>query len=91
MIKKFIYDSSRTPFGRHSGALTLVRPDELLVSSIKKLIDEGDPLMAKRGSTLSLNGPITRAADRALIRSGDWEGLATAWTLAAFHLREPGC
>ena len=39
MIEAFIYDGIRTPFGRHAGALAPVRPDDLLASSIKTLID----------------------------------------------------
>ena len=41
MTEAYIYDGVRTPFGRHAGALAAVRPDDLLASSIKTLIDRG--------------------------------------------------
>ena len=39
MIDAFIYDGIRTPFGRHAGDLAPVRPDDLLATSIKTLVD----------------------------------------------------
>ncbi|MCG2581607.1 MAG: 3-oxoadipyl-CoA thiolase [Marinobacter sp.] len=38
-MSAFIYDGLRTPFGRHAGALAKVRPDDLLASVIKALIE----------------------------------------------------
>ncbi|MDX1551334.1 MAG: 3-oxoadipyl-CoA thiolase [Marinobacter sp.] len=38
-MSAFIYDGLRTPFGRHAGALAPVRPDDLLASVIKTLIE----------------------------------------------------
>lgn len=38
-MSAFIYDGLRTPFGRHAGALARVRPDDLLASVIKALIE----------------------------------------------------
>jgi len=38
MIDAYIYDGLRTPFGRHSGALAKVRPDDLLASVMKSLV-----------------------------------------------------
>ncbi|MFL1454707.1 3-oxoadipyl-CoA thiolase [Marinobacter sp. GN3S48] len=38
-MSAFIYDGLRTPFGRHAGALAKVRPDDLLASVIKALVE----------------------------------------------------
>ncbi|AZT82328.1 3-oxoadipyl-CoA thiolase [Marinobacter sp. NP-4(2019)] len=38
-MSAFIYDGLRTPFGRHAGALAKVRPDDLLASVIKVLVE----------------------------------------------------
>ncbi len=38
MNDAYIYDGLRTPFGRHSGALAGVRPDDLLAQVLKTLI-----------------------------------------------------
>ena len=35
----FLYDGIRTPFGRHSGALSPVRPDDLLAHTIKTVVE----------------------------------------------------
>ncbi|MFP2960597.1 3-oxoadipyl-CoA thiolase [Myxococcus sp. 1LA] len=37
----YIYDGLRTPFGRHAGALSPVRPDDLLASVIRTLLSRG--------------------------------------------------
>lgn len=34
----FIYDGGRTPFGRHAGALSPVRPDDLLARAIREVV-----------------------------------------------------
>jgi acetyl-CoA acetyltransferase len=34
----FIYDGLRSPFGRHAGALSRIRPDDLLASVIAGLL-----------------------------------------------------
>ncbi len=38
-MSAYIYDGLRTPFGRHAGALAKVRPDDLLASVIKTLVE----------------------------------------------------
>src|SRR5262245_65975333 len=38
MLEAYIYDGLRTPFGRHSGALAHVRPDDLLAGVIKEVV-----------------------------------------------------
>ena len=38
MHEVYIYDGIRTAFGRHGGALASVRPDELLASTIRELV-----------------------------------------------------
>jgi len=37
MLEAYIYDGLRTPFGRHSGALSRVRPDDLLAGVVKEV------------------------------------------------------
>ena len=37
-MSAYIYDGLRTPFGRHAGSLAKVRPDDLLASVIKALV-----------------------------------------------------
>jgi len=39
MLDAYIYAGIRTPFGRHAGALSRVRPDDLLAQAIRALID----------------------------------------------------
>ncbi|MCY4075089.1 MAG: 3-oxoadipyl-CoA thiolase [Acidobacteria bacterium] len=39
MEDAFIYDGIRTPFGRHAGALSPVRPDDLLGGLVRTLVD----------------------------------------------------
>ena len=38
MLDAFLYQGVRTPFGRHAGALALVRPDDLLATAIRALV-----------------------------------------------------
>ena len=38
MLEAYIYDGLRTPFGRHSGALARVRPDDLLACVVKEVV-----------------------------------------------------
>ncbi|MBW0148336.1 3-oxoadipyl-CoA thiolase [Marinobacter arenosus] len=38
-MSAYIYDGLRTPFGRHAGALAPVRPDDLLASVIRALVE----------------------------------------------------
>ena len=40
MLDAYIYDGKRTPFGRYSGSLSSVRPDDLLGSVIKTVVEE---------------------------------------------------
>lgn len=42
MNEVFIYDGIRTPFGRHAGALAKIRPDELLASAIREVVNRND-------------------------------------------------
>ena len=39
MLDAYIYAGVRTPFGRHAGALSRVRPDDLLAQALKALMD----------------------------------------------------
>ncbi|MEE3201739.1 MAG: 3-oxoadipyl-CoA thiolase, partial [Acidobacteriota bacterium] len=38
MNEAFIYDGLRTPFGRHAGALSPVRADDLLAEVIRAVV-----------------------------------------------------
>ena len=38
MLDAYIYDGLRTPFGRHAGALSRVRPDDLLADVMKAVV-----------------------------------------------------
>jgi len=38
MLNAYIYDGLRSPFGRHAGALSSVRPDDLLAEVIRALV-----------------------------------------------------
>ena len=38
MLDAYIYQGLRTPFGRHSGALARVRPDDLLACVVKEVV-----------------------------------------------------
>ena len=40
MLDAYIYDGKRTPFGRYSGSLSSVRPDDLLGSVIKTIVEK---------------------------------------------------
>ncbi|WP_201558049.1 3-oxoadipyl-CoA thiolase [Psychrobacter sp. 72-O-c] len=40
MLDAYIYDGLRSPFGRHAGALASVRPDDLVATVIKALVDK---------------------------------------------------
>lgn len=40
MINAYIYDGLRSPFGRHAGELSSVRPDDLLADVIKALVSK---------------------------------------------------
>ena len=40
MLNAYIYDGIRTPFGRHAGDLSLIRPDNLAAYVIKKLVEK---------------------------------------------------
>lgn len=40
MLDAYIYDGLRSPFGRHAGALATVRPDDLIATVIKNLIEK---------------------------------------------------
>ncbi|WIG99160.1 3-oxoadipyl-CoA thiolase [Myxococcus sp. SDU36] len=41
MMSAYIYDGLRTPFGRHAGALSPVRPDDLLAGVLRALLSRG--------------------------------------------------
>lgn len=38
-MSAYIYDGLRTPFGRHAGSLATIRPDDLLASVIKAVVE----------------------------------------------------
>jgi acetyl-CoA C-acetyltransferase len=38
MLEAYIYDGLRTPFGRHAGALSRVRPDDLLAGVVREVV-----------------------------------------------------
>ena len=40
MLDAYIYEGLRTPFGRHAGALSKVRPDDLLADVLKNLMSK---------------------------------------------------
>ena len=40
MLDAYIYDGLRSPFGRHGGALATVRPDDLIATVIKTLVQK---------------------------------------------------
>lgn len=42
MSSAYIYDGGRTAFGRHSGALSTIRPDDLLAHVIKTLVERNN-------------------------------------------------
>jgi len=42
MSEAIIFDGVRTPIGRHGGALSKIRPDELLASAIHELVSRSD-------------------------------------------------
>ncbi|WP_119681426.1 acetyl-CoA C-acyltransferase [Indioceanicola profundi] len=39
MLNAYLYDGVRTPFGKHAGSLSSIRPDDLLGATIRALID----------------------------------------------------
>ncbi|AVF08808.1 3-oxoadipyl-CoA thiolase [Acinetobacter baumannii] len=40
MLNAYIYDGLRSPFGRHAGELTSIRPDDLAATVIQKLLEK---------------------------------------------------
>jgi acetyl-CoA C-acetyltransferase len=40
MLKAYLYEGLRTPFGRHAGALAKVRPDDLLANVMKSVMEK---------------------------------------------------
>ena len=42
MTEAVIYDGIRSPVGKHAGALSKIRPDELLAATIKGLVSRSD-------------------------------------------------
>lgn len=40
MLNAYIYDGLRSPIGRHAGALSSIRPDDLAATVIKKLLEK---------------------------------------------------
>lgn len=42
MLNAYIYDGLRTPFGRHAGALSSIRPDDLAAHVIKALLEKNN-------------------------------------------------
>jgi 3-oxoadipyl-CoA thiolase len=46
MLDAYLYAGKRTPFGRHAGSLAKVRPDDMLASAIKSVV-ENNPINAE--------------------------------------------
>ena len=71
----FIYDGGRTAFGRHGGALSPVRPDDLLAHVIKTVV-ERNPFVAQDyedviiGNTNGAGEDCRNVARFALLRAG---------------------
>lgn len=42
MLQGYIYDGLRSPFGRHAGALSAIRPDDLAAQVIRALVGRSD-------------------------------------------------
>lgn len=71
----FIYDGGRTAFGRHAGALSPVRPDDLLAHTIKSVVERNafeaqayeDVIM---GNTNGAGEDCRNVARFALLRAG---------------------
>jgi acetyl-CoA C-acetyltransferase len=42
MLQGYIYDGLRSPFGRHAGALSAIRPDDLAAQLIRALVGRSD-------------------------------------------------
>ncbi|MEM8839473.1 MAG: 3-oxoadipyl-CoA thiolase [Pseudomonadota bacterium] len=61
MLDAYIYDGVRSPFGRHAGALSGVRPDDLLASVLKGLV-ERNPFPAEAYEDV-IAGCVTQAAE----------------------------
>lgn len=40
MLNAYIYDGLRSPFGRHAGSLSSIRPDDLMANVIKALVEK---------------------------------------------------
>ena len=47
MLDAYLFDGTRTPFGRHAGGLAPVRPDNLLAGVIKTVVERNklDPML----------------------------------------------
>jgi len=71
----FIYDGARTAFGRHAGALSPIRPDDLLAHTIKSVV-ERNPFAADAyedvimGNTNGAGEDCRNVARFALLRAG---------------------
>ncbi|MBT5107403.1 MAG: 3-oxoadipyl-CoA thiolase, partial [Rhodospirillaceae bacterium] len=42
MLDAYIYSGKRTPFGRHAGKLSAVRPDDMLGNVIRDAVADSD-------------------------------------------------
>ncbi len=75
ITEAFIYDGGRTAFGRHAGALSPVRPDDLLAHTIKTIVERNafaadayeDVIM---GNTNGAGEDCRNVARFALLRAG---------------------
>ena len=60
MLDAYIYDGLRSPFGRHGGALASVRPDDLLATVMRTLIERnsfaGEPFAVESKAGISFAG-----------------------------------
>lgn len=71
----YIYDGGRTAFGRHAGALSSVRPDDLLAHTIKSVVERNEfPAEAYEdaimGNTNGAGEDCRNVARFALLRAG---------------------
>lgn len=75
LTEAFIYDGGRTAFGRHGGALSPIRPDDLLAHAIKSVVERNafeldayeDVIM---GNTNGAGEDCRNVARFALLRAG---------------------
>ena len=97
MLDAYLYLGKRSPFGRYGGALSGVRPDDLLGDVIKSVVDEGpfnaediDDVIVGCGNQGGEDARWCRAPRIAFCRpSGirSWSGPATQLRQRSFRCR----